>query len=215
MDGIVKIADFGLARSFADPGTVNMTSQVVTRWYRPPELLFNARSYGASIDVFSLGVVFAELILRVPYLPGNTDIHQLEVIANALGTPAETNWPGVTKLSGYCIPNPDNVMPEVDYAGLRYQFPSMSASGLELLHGMMRLDPNKRVTARRALESKWFQEEPMPTKPAELPGKKGKEEQEKVGQDLKRRAGWDSGTESGKETVDRGKKVARRLNFGI
>ncbi|KAI5818742.1 kinase-like domain-containing protein [Pyronema omphalodes] len=213
MNGILKIADFGLARSFADPGSVNMTSQVVTRWYRPPELLYGAKSYSSAIDVFSLGMVFAELILRVPYLPGETDIQQMVVMANALGTPSEQNWPGVTSLPDYVIPNPDNILNEVTVPDLKRQFTSMSQRGLELLHGMIRLDPRNRITCRKALDSEWFSEEPLPTKPQDLPGKKGKEEQDKAGQDLKRRAGLDEGL--GGEELDRGKKVARRLNFGM
>jgi len=214
VSGVLKIADFGLARSFADPGSVKMTSQVVTRWYRAPELLFGARSYGSAIDIFSIGVVFAELIKRVPYLAGESDIRQLELTANALGTPTEANWPGVTKLPGYVIANPGNVQPEADLANLRRQFPSMSPSGMELLYGTIRLDPRKRLSAREALESNWFREEPLPTKPQDLPMKKGKEDLEKAGADLKRRAGWDEGLDA----VDmdlRGSKVARRLNFGL
>jgi len=214
MDGVIKIADFGLARSFADPGSTNMTSQVVTRWYRPPELLFGAKSYSSTIDVYSLGVVFAELILRVPYLAGDSDVNQLVVIANALGTPTEQNWPGVTSLPGYVIPNPENQLPEVDLVNLKRQFSSMSTSGVELLHGMIRLDPRKRLSSRRALESDWFREEPLPTKPQDLPGRKEQEEQEKAGQDLKRRAGWDEMLDAGEMDLGRGKKVARRLNFG-
>jgi cyclin-dependent kinase 7 len=215
MDGVIKIADFGLARSFADPGSTNMTSQVVTRWYRPPELLFGAKSYSSTIDVYSLGVVFAELILRVPYLAGDSDVNQLVVIANALGTPTEQNWPGVTSLPGYVIPNPENQLPEVDLVNLKRQFSSMSTSGVELLHGMIRLDPRKRLSSRRALESDWFREEPLPTKPQDLPGRKEQEEQqEKAGQDLKRRAGWDEMLDAGEMDLGRGKKIARRLNFG-
>ncbi|KAF8544240.1 kinase-like domain-containing protein [Trichophaea hybrida] len=210
--GILKIADFGFARSFADPGSTNMSTQVVTRWYRAPELLFGAKSYSSAIDVYALGVVFAELILRVPYLAGETDVNQLVVIANALGTPTEQNWPGVTSLPGYVIPNPENQLPEVDLVNLKRQFSSVSTSGVELLHGMIRLDPKKRLTSRKALESEWFREEPLPTKPQDLPGRKGKEEVEKVGMDLKRRAGWDEMLDAGE--MDRGKKVARRLNFG-
>ncbi|KAL9128422.1 MAG: hypothetical protein Q9175_007530, partial [Cornicularia normoerica] len=99
-DGEVKLADFGLARSFSDPYRP-MTYQVITRWYRPPELLFGARSYSGAVDVWSMGTVFAELILRFPFVAGNTDVHQLELICNAIGTPTEENWPGVSKLEGF------------------------------------------------------------------------------------------------------------------
>ncbi|TPR05536.1 hypothetical protein CAN33_009950 [Aspergillus niger] len=93
-DGEVKLADFGLARSFADP-YLNMTHQVITRWYRPPELLFGARQYSGAVDVWSMGMVFAELLLRVPFVAGNSDLDQISKICEAFGTPTEENWPGV------------------------------------------------------------------------------------------------------------------------
>ncbi|PWY77152.1 kinesin family protein [Aspergillus sclerotioniger CBS 115572] len=98
-DGEVKLADFGLARSFADP-YLNMTHQVITRWYRPPELLFGARQYSGAVDVWSMGMVFAELLLRVPFIAGNSDLDQISKICEAFGTPTEDNWPGVTRGAG-------------------------------------------------------------------------------------------------------------------
>ncbi|KAF5025435.1 hypothetical protein F66182_2495, partial [Fusarium sp. NRRL 66182] len=102
-DGEVKLADFGLARSFADPHQL-MSSRVITRWYRPPELLFDAKHYSGAVDVWSVGTVFAELVMRAPYLPGNTDLDQVRLVCELVGTPTEDNWPGVTKLSGYAVP---------------------------------------------------------------------------------------------------------------
>ncbi|RDH24133.1 kinesin family protein [Aspergillus niger ATCC 13496] len=95
-DGEVKLADFGLARSFADP-YLNMTHQVITRWYRPPELLFGARQYSGAVDVWSMGMVFAELLLRVPFVAGNSDLDQISKICEAFGTPTEENWPGIAR----------------------------------------------------------------------------------------------------------------------
>ena len=110
-DGQLKIADFGLARDFADPG-YKMTCQVITRhaivlfiqqlsvltvclsrWYRPPELLFGSRYYSSAVDIWSVGTIFAELMLRIPYLPGESDMDQLKTIFRALGTPTEEDWP--------------------------------------------------------------------------------------------------------------------------
>lgn len=108
-DGMLKIADFGLARDFADPG-YKMTCQVITRcagcyvaiieelnsfsrWYRPPELLFGSRYYGSAVDIWSVGTIFAELMLRIPYLPGESDMDQIKTIFRALGTPTEEEWP--------------------------------------------------------------------------------------------------------------------------
>ena len=94
-EGTLKIADFGLARFYASPPPERQyTSQVVTRWYRAPELLDGARFYGPAIDMWSVGCIFAEMMLRVPYFAGESDIDQLGKIFAALGTPTEANWPG-------------------------------------------------------------------------------------------------------------------------
>lgn len=63
-NGVLKIGDFGLAKFFGSPNRV-YTHQVVTRWYRPPELLFGARNYGVGVDMWATGCIMAELLLRV------------------------------------------------------------------------------------------------------------------------------------------------------
>lgn len=63
------------------------------RWYRPPELLFGSRYYSSAVDIWSVGCIFAELMLRIPYLPGESDMDQLKTIFRALGTPTEEEWP--------------------------------------------------------------------------------------------------------------------------
>jgi cyclin-dependent kinase 7 len=90
-DGTLKIADFGLARIYGDP--VTMTPTVITRWYRPPELLFGAQYYSDAVDIWSCGCIFAELMLRTPYFASETDIDQLKTIFQARGTPKEKDWP--------------------------------------------------------------------------------------------------------------------------
>lgn len=90
--GVLKIADFGLARDFGD-GTGKMTCQVITRWYRPPELLFGARAYSSTVDMWSVGCIFAELMLRVPFLAGESDLDQLKKTWSAMGSPTEEDWP--------------------------------------------------------------------------------------------------------------------------
>ena len=75
-NGVLKIADFGLAREYADESTSKMTCQVVTRWYRPPELLLGARSYSTGVDLWATGCIFAELMLRVPFMAGESDMEQ-------------------------------------------------------------------------------------------------------------------------------------------
>ncbi len=81
--GVVKITDFGLAKAFGSPNR-QYTHLVVTRWYRAPELLFGARIYGTGIDIWAMGCILAELLLRVPFLPGETDLDQLGKIFQVL-----------------------------------------------------------------------------------------------------------------------------------
>ena len=66
---------------------------IFSRWYRPPELLFGCRYYSTAVDIWSVGCIFAELMLRTPYLPGESDMDQLKTIFRALGTPTEDDWP--------------------------------------------------------------------------------------------------------------------------
>ena len=203
-DGEVKLADFGLARSFSDPYRP-MTYQVITRWYRPPELLFGARFYSGAVDVWSMGAVFAELILRSPFVAGNTDVHQLELICTTMGTPTEENWPGVSKLEGYLKYDKATTIPVRGKDFYLSTFGTVGAVGVDLLMSMLALDPRKRCTARQVLGHKWWLSDPQPTAKGDLPKKGGGPE--RMGEDLKRRGGEIEGSRSD--------KVARKLNFGV
>ncbi|KDQ61565.1 hypothetical protein JAAARDRAFT_204046 [Jaapia argillacea MUCL 33604] len=161
-DGQLKIADFGLARDFADPG-YKMTCQVITLWYRPPELLFGSRHYSSAVDIWSVGCIFAELMLRTPYLPGESDIDQLKTIFRALGTPTEDDWPGHTKLPDYM---PVGQFPKMP---LRDLFTAATADCLNLLSKCLIYEPRKRVSARDALHHPYFFALPNPTHPSKLP----------------------------------------------
>ncbi|AWU76695.1 hypothetical protein CAS74_000636 [Pichia kudriavzevii] len=157
-DGNIKIADFGLARSLDQP-TERLTSNVVTRWYRAPELLFGARHYTGAVDVWAVGTIFAEMMLRNPYLPGSDDANQLVITLQALGTPTEETWPGVTHLPLY---NNLTIYPAPSRAELRRRFAAASENALILLEGMMIMNPVKRWTCEQALLSNYFTEEPIP-----------------------------------------------------
>ena len=205
-DGEVKLADFGLARAFADPGR-RMTANVITRWYRPPELLFGARHYSGAVDVWSVGMVFAELIIRAPYLAGNTEVEQIALICKQIGTPTEDNWPGVTQLREYTVPT--DVVAVWGKEAYMGRFGAVGADGVDLLVRTVALDPKKRITAREMLEHRWWRTDPKPTPKEDLPRKSGGGE-EKMGADLKRRPG----VIEEESNNSRGAKVARKLDFG-
>ena len=77
--GCLKLGDFGLAKYFGSPNRL-YTHEVVTRWYRAPELLFGAKKYGVGVDIWAVGCILAELLLRIPFLAGETCLHQLSKI---------------------------------------------------------------------------------------------------------------------------------------
>jgi len=161
-DGQLKIADFGLARDAADPG-YKMTCQVITRWYRPPELLFGCRYYSTAVDIWSVGCIFAELMLRTPYLPGESDMDQLKTIFRALGTPTEEEWPGHTKLPDYVS------VGQFPRTPLRDLFTAASGDALNLLSKSIIYEPRRRISARDALNHPYFFALPYPTHPCKLP----------------------------------------------
>ncbi|KAF5092961.1 hypothetical protein D0Z00_004309 [Geotrichum galactomycetum] len=166
--GHLKLADFGLARSMAGIRE-SMTSNVVTRWYRAPELLYGARHYTAAVDVWSVGIIFAELMLRTPYLPGKSDADQLDITFRALGTPNEKIWPGVTSLPGYVS---TKIYPQPSRQELRNRFIAATEDALELMEELTVLNPAQRIDTTQALMSPYFTTAPRPTKPEMLPKKK-------------------------------------------
>ncbi|TFK26240.1 CMGC/CDK/CDK7 protein kinase [Coprinopsis marcescibilis] len=210
-DGQLKIADFGLARDFADPG-YKMTCQVITRWYRPPELLWGCRYYSSAVDMWSVGCIFAELMLRVPYLTGETDMDQLKVIFRALGTPTEDEWPGHTKLPDYVAVGQFPKQP------LRELFTAASADALNLLSRCLIFEPRRRITAKEALHHPYFHALPYPTHPSKLPKPVMKQatpplaDLENVEKDRKKK-----GTKrklSSPLEASAARSIARRLDFG-
>ena len=96
----LKIADFGLARAFQIP-IRTYTHEVVTLWYRAPEILLGQRQYACPVDIWSIGAIFAEMANRRPLWPGDSEIDELYKIFRTLGTPDDTTWPGVTEFPSY------------------------------------------------------------------------------------------------------------------
>merc|ERR1711879_965568 len=98
--GDLKLADFGLARAFGIP-VRSYTHEVVTLWYRAPDVLMGSRQYGTAVDIWSVGCIFAEMATGSPLFPGQNDSDQLCKVFELLGTPDVNTWPGITELPDY------------------------------------------------------------------------------------------------------------------
>jgi cyclin-dependent kinase 12/13 len=207
-NGVLKLADFGLARSCALENSRALTNRVITLWYRPPELLLGTQAYGPAVDTWSAGCIFAELLLgkpilqvrvssdarlprrakargrasnspRVPNPPsslflgffflkpqGKSETEQLDLIFKLCGTPSAEDWPGL-----HSLPWAKTILPTKKAYPRRVQevFRRAPPSARRLVERFLTLDPEKRVTARDALDSDYFWEEPLPCKPGDLP----------------------------------------------
>ncbi|XP_066362470.1 cyclin-dependent kinase C-2-like [Miscanthus floridulus] len=167
--GILKLADFGLARSFSNDHHANLTNRVITLWYRPPELLLGSTQYGPAVDMWSVGCIFAELLYGKPILPGKNEPEQLTKIFELCGTPDEFSWPGVMKLPWYNNLKP----PRVIARRVKEVFKHFDPHALDLLEKMLTLDPSQvqllLLTAKDALDADYFWTDPPPAEPHTLP----------------------------------------------
>jgi serine/threonine protein kinase len=148
--GQIKLADFGLARAFGIP-IRTYTHEVVTLWYRAPEILLGARQYACAVDVWSIGCIFAEMITRRPLFPGDSEIDELFRIFRVLGTPSEETWPGVTRL-----PDFKPTFPKWASQELQHCVPGLCERGADLLQQMLAYAPSSRISAKAALSHAYF-----------------------------------------------------------
>jgi len=165
--GQLKLADFGLARPFDDTGR-QLTNRVITLWYRPPELLLGSQNYGPAVDMWSVGCIFAELLLKRPILPGKNEFEQIDKIFKMFGTPTEETWPGLTKLHYYqMVQQQVGTKPQPNR--FNEHFGMLPQQAQSLLQRLLAMDPSKRISAKDALDHDYFWEEPYPSKPEDLP----------------------------------------------
>eukprot|EP00923_Selenidium_pygospionis_P043718 GHVN01075471.1.p1 GENE.GHVN01075471.1~~GHVN01075471.1.p1 ORF type:complete len:304 (-),score=69.01 GHVN01075471.1:127-1038(-) len=143
-----------------------LTPNVVTIWYRAPELLLGANRYGPAIDIWATGCVFGELLLHRPLMAGSDEASQIVEICKLLGTPKEAIWPSLTSYPNYLkmLPFPNN-----PYNNLEERFPTATKHTLDLLNRLLAFDPQKRITALQALEHPYFNERPTAINPRLMP----------------------------------------------
>ncbi|KAL6300231.1 kinase-like domain-containing protein [Sparassis latifolia] len=173
--GVVKIGDLGLARLTHQPLQPLFAGDkvVVTIWYRAPELLLGAKHYNKSIDIWAVGCVMAELASLRPIFKGEEakldskknvpfQKDQLLRIFEVLGTPDEKEWPGLKDLPEYQNMKRLDVFSNHLLEWCQGRIRSQGAH--DLLRQLFAYDPDRRLTAKEALQHKWFQEDPLPTK---------------------------------------------------
>ncbi|KAJ7785986.1 Pkinase-domain-containing protein [Mycena metata] len=160
--GTIKVADFGLARRYGDPvGVGGMTQLVVTLWYRAPEILLGATTYSTAVDMWSVGCIFAELILKEPLFQAKGDIELLGMIFKLLGAPTSNSWPEYSTLpvaKTISLPSPQPHQ-------FRQKFQYLTSAGIDLLMSLLTYDPERRITAEEALQHPYFIESPLPKHP--------------------------------------------------
>lgn len=175
-NGVLKIADWGLARSWSKD-MKRLTNLVITLWYRPPELLLGCNQYSGKIDMWSVGCIIAEMFRRAGFLKGKTEQHQLDLIFQTCGLPNMKDWPEVHRM----CPLWKNYEPQMEERSLKYvnrlketltqQLPNrawLTDNAIGLIGKLLTLNPGKRASAEDALDSSYFYDNPRVKKAEEL-----------------------------------------------
>ncbi|CAF1136395.1 unnamed protein product [Adineta steineri] len=160
-DGILKIADFGLSEIIKSPESgqqQSLSTNVVTLWYRAPELLLGDPNYGFAIDMWSVGCIFAELFTRDAILRGNSEEEQFALIKKLFG---DIKWPGVHKLPLYSHLNISQFSQRQPENGvIDYRNRILDRHAVDLINKLLILNPKERIDVNKAISSNYFQPEP-------------------------------------------------------
>jgi serine/threonine protein kinase len=174
-DGSVKITDFGLAYGYIGNRPARSTT-VITSWYRPPELFLGEKVLEYSIDTWSIGCIFGELLKNVPFFPGESEEKQLDCIWSVCGTPDHTNdWPEVVKLQRWTRLRPKQHQEAAIEKHLHKSVHFMRRKAwygpetMSLLQGLLALNPKKRIDLFRAIMHPFFMTQPLPLEQKDVP----------------------------------------------
>ncbi|XP_035280754.1 cyclin-dependent kinase-like 2 [Anguilla anguilla] len=158
--GVVKLCDFGFARTMAAPGEV-YTDYVATRWYRAPELLVGDTKYGKAVDVWAIGCLFMEMLTGDPLFPGDSDIDQLYLIMRCFGNLTPRHQELFYKnpvFAGVSLPE----VPEKE--PLEKRFPKLSFAVSDLTKKCLQIDPDKRPSCSDLLQHEFFLKDGFPAR---------------------------------------------------
>ncbi|NXV04743.1 CKD18 kinase, partial [Cettia cetti] len=149
--GELKLADFGLARAKSVP-TKTYSNEVVTLWYRPPDVLLGSTEYSTPIDMWGVGCIHYEMVTGRPMFPGSTVKEELHLIFRLLGTPTEDTWPGITSNEEFKAYNfsQHRAQPLINHA------PRLDSEGIELLTNLLLYRAKGRISAEAALQHPYF-----------------------------------------------------------
>ncbi|XP_071130121.1 cyclin-dependent kinase-like 1 isoform X11 [Mytilus edulis] len=153
--GVVKLCDFGFARTLAQPGE-SYTDYVATRWYRAPELLVGDTKYGKAVDIWAIGCLLSEMLTGEPLFPGDSDIDQLYHIVKCFGNLTARHKEVFLRnplFVGMRIPEVKETVP------LEKKFNRISSNSLDLMKQSLRLDPDDRPTCTQLLKHEFFQKD--------------------------------------------------------
>lgn len=162
-DGHLKIADFGISRRFAHDN-MPKSPWMMTMFYAAPEFIFEAPEYDEKVDIWSAGCVIVELMTKGPFLPGEGQIPQMNLMINLLGKPDHNSWPGLSRCRVYKTQN----LREQRRNNLTDRLQQLNCgSALDILSRMFVYDPDRRASAEECLKLDWFEVAPFPSKTVE------------------------------------------------
>ncbi|KAK3600390.1 hypothetical protein CHS0354_016006 [Potamilus streckersoni] len=151
---VVKVCDFGLARSLtqigvdAETGDPNLTEYVATRWYRAPEILLASHRYTKGVDMWSLGCILGEMLLGKPLFPGSSTLNQIEKIMAGIPAPTREDIESIRSAYGSSVLEKASIRPRKN---LEEMFTDAPKDALDLLKKLLHFNPDKRITAEEAL----------------------------------------------------------------
>ncbi|NXD64276.1 CDK17 kinase, partial [Eolophus roseicapillus] len=149
--GELKLADFGLARAKSVP-TKTYSNEVVTLWYRPPDVLLGSSEYSTQIDMWGVGCIFFEMASGRPLFPGSTVEDELHLIFRLLGTPCQETWPGISSTDEFRNYN----FPKYKPQPLINHAPRLDTEGIELIAKFLQYESKKRISAEEAMKHAYF-----------------------------------------------------------